>query len=303
MKKTARLILLLATAAYASQDVAHVTIAGRNVALWKPSGTAPNAGYPLVLFSHGFGGCNTQSIFLMEALAQSGYFVLAPNHKDAGCGTAKQDEQGWYPGKLLGGRKKNARPEVPFRDDSQWTDQTYKDRYADIEAVLDAALRDKSFKGIAIDRTRIGIAGHSLGGYTALGMAGAWPSWKDARIKAVLALAAYNTPYASKGDLAHLNVPVMYQGGTRDLGVTPTVKRFNGAYDHSSKPKYYVEFDGAGHFAWTNLKSEHHDMINKYSLAFFDHYLKGKTSPDPLAPLVGNPAPQGVSYLKVDAKP
>ena len=131
---------------------------------------------------------------------------------------------------------------------------------------------------------------------------GGWPSWRDDRIKAVLALSAYCTPYISKGDLAHMEVPVMYQGGPRDSGISPTVKRFNGAYDRSSAPKYYVEFDGAGHFAWTNLQKEHHNLIDTHSVAFFNRYVKNQSSPDPLLPLTGSPAPQGVSYLKAQAK-
>src|SRR5205823_6105338 len=40
---------------------------------------------PVVVFSHGLYTCATQSRFLTEALADSGYFVIAPNHHDASC--------------------------------------------------------------------------------------------------------------------------------------------------------------------------------------------------------------------------
>src|SRR5438874_8114140 len=122
-KICASLVLLLATLLAQSTDsITHLNVAGRDVAVWKPQVSAlSNKGYPLILFSHGFGGCNTQSIFLMEALAHSGYLVLAPNHKDASCGTAKQNEA-WYPGKLAG-KKNRAHPEEPFRDEVQWTDK------------------------------------------------------------------------------------------------------------------------------------------------------------------------------------
>ena len=128
------------------------------------------------------------------------------------------------------------RPQVPFRNDKAWTDETYRDRHDDIEKVLNSVLLSTSFDGVNVDAQRVGIAGHSLGGYTALGMAGAWPSWKDQRIKAVAALSPFSSPYVDNGDLEHINVPVMYQGGTRDFGVTPTVRRQNGAYERSSSP-------------------------------------------------------------------
>ena len=297
MTHSRRLLLALAAILLVSpacrlpaQSVQHINIAGSDVALWKPAGAAPAAGYPLIVFSHGFTGCNTQSEFLMEALARAGYFVLAPNHNDARCGTARNHSLA------------ELRPAAPFKDETQWSDQTYKVRREDIRAVLDAALREKSFEGVPVDGKRVGIAGHSLGGYTALGMAGAWPSWKDSRIKAVLALSPFCTPYIARGDLAHLKVPVMYQGGTLDFGITPTVRRLSGAYDRSSAPKYYVEFKGAGHMAWTNLNKTFQDVIDSYSVAFFDRWLKGAAGPDPLAPLTSQPWPDRVSFVKFALK-
>ncbi|HVZ15700.1 MAG TPA: hypothetical protein VG897_01175, partial [Terriglobales bacterium] len=183
-----------------------------------------------------------------------------------------------------------------FQDPKIWSDATYRDRYKDIEAVLNEALRGKSFQGLTIDRSRIGLAGHSLGGYTVLGLAGGWRSWKDPRIKAVLALSPYCTPYLDHGSLA-FGVPVMFQGGTRDFGITPFVRRVDGAFDRTSAPKYYVELDGAGHFAWTNLNAKYQETIDTYSVAFFDRYLKALT-PNPLTPLLTKPYGKDVSAVQ-----
>lgn len=272
----------------------HLTIAGRDVAMWKPAGATPPTGFPLIVFSHGFTGCNTQSTFLMQALAGAGYMVLAPNHNDALCGTARSHSSF---GKIFG-----LRPEQPFGDPEKWSASTYLDRRADIESVLDAALNGPSFQGVPIDPNRVGIAGHSLGGYTALGLAGGWPSWKDARIKAVLALSPHCSPFVQKGDLRRLGVPVMYQGGTLDMGETPLVERPGGAYEQSSTPKYFVDLKGAGHLAWTDINRRYQDLIDAYSIAFFDRYLKGETKPDPLAPLETKPLPAQVSDLRVDLR-
>jgi predicted dienelactone hydrolase len=275
-----------------THSVAEINIAGRRVAMWKPEGAAPPDGYPLILFSHGFTGCGTQSVFLTEALAQAGYLVLAPNHHDAGCGTSLGHEG------VLFAKLAITRPEEPFRRPGAWSEETYRDRGADLEAILDTILKDKSFQGVPIDPSRIGVAGHSLGGYTVLGIAGGWPSWKDRRVKAVLALSPYCAPFIKKGNLGHLDVPVMFQGGTLDIGVTPSVRRRGGAYDLTSAPKYYLELAGAGHFAWTNLNKSYHSLINDYAVAFFDRYLKGIISPDPLARLLDRPWPKHVHDLK-----
>src|SRR5690349_4384359 len=39
--------------------------------------------HPMVLFSHGFRSTGLQEVYLMEALARSGYIVLATNHADS----------------------------------------------------------------------------------------------------------------------------------------------------------------------------------------------------------------------------
>src|SRR2546421_147846 len=88
-------------------------------------------------------------------------------------------------------------------------------------------------------RSRQRQAGHSLGGYTVLGLAGGWPSWKLPEVKAVLALSPYCSPLAQKGRLSAIKVPVMYQGGTRDLGITPSVIKGRGAYDQTTGNVYW----------------------------------------------------------------
>lgn len=283
-RRLASILLCLLQASCASRNVEHANIAGRDVAVWLPKGAARATGYPSIVFSHGFSGCNTQSIFLMEALAGAGYLVLAPNHQDARCGSAV--------------RRGMELPSESFSKGRNWSDQTYRDRAADMEALLDAVLREKTFRNVPIDAQRIGLAGHSLGGYTVLGLAGGWPAWRDPRVKAVLALSPFCAPLIEKGDLARMNVPVMYQGGTLDLGITPTVRRSQGAYDLSRAPKYYMELIGAGHFAWTNLNRQFQQTIDDYSVAFFDRYLKPPGDPDRLASLLQKPYPHQVSDIR-----
>ncbi|MFZ0962001.1 MAG: alpha/beta fold hydrolase [Terriglobia bacterium] len=284
----------LAMVGRTAHPVTEIAIAGRQVAMWKPAGAAPPDGYPVILFSHGFTGCGTQTVFLMEALAEAGYFVLAPDHHDAACGPGHE-------GKLFE-KLSTMRSDEPFHNPEAWSDATYRDRWADLEAVLDAVLKEKSFQGVPIDSSRIGLAGHSLGGYTVLGLAGAWPSWKDRRVKAVLALSPYCAPFIKKGDLGHLDVPVMYQGGTLDVGISPFVRRSGGAYDLTSAPKYFLDIADAGHFAWTNLDTSYRSLINAYSIAFFDRYLKGTSNPDPLARLLDRPWPKDASNLRYAVK-
>jgi len=264
----ARLIVtvwMLSTAtAEAVQDSAK--LGDLEVAVWSQRADA-NLKQPVIIFSHGFHGCATQSRFLMEAFASSGFLVFAPNHRDATCNDGKGS---WF-----------TKAEIPFRNPDRWTDKTYLNRGDDIRRLIGAIERDDRFRFHA-DMSRLGFAGHSLGGYTVLGLAGAWPNWKMRGVKAVLALSPYSQPYIVHRTLSGLSAPVMYQGGTRDFGVTPAVQKTAGAYDQSPEPKYFVEFDKAGHFAWADIGITAHEEIVAYSVAFMNHYVKGESEKPPL---------------------
>jgi len=147
--------------------------------------------------------------------------------------------------------------------------------------LVNAIERDNRFRAAA-DLSRLALAGHSLGGYTVLGLIGGWPNWKMAGVKAVVALSPYSQPFLVHGTLSGLSAPVMYQGGTRDFGITPALQKNSGAYDQSPEPKYFVEFDKAGHLAWTDVGITAQEEIVAYSLAFMNHYVKGESIKQPL---------------------
>lgn len=99
--------------------------------------------FPAVLISHGSGGNAANLAWLATALAARGFIVAAPNHP----GTTSRDS-------------------LPSETVKIW------ERPADMSAVLTALLGAPEF-GSAIDSNRVGLAGFSLGGHTALATAGA----------------------------------------------------------------------------------------------------------------------------------
>jgi predicted dienelactone hydrolase len=245
---------------------------------------------PLVVFSHGDLGCGLQSIAFTEELARHGYVVAAPDHADAFlCHTRA--------------------PAAPVRRPAQpdvlkpetWSDATFADRRNDIKAIIDAMLSHGDFQGV-IDVQSIGAAGHSLGGYTVVGMVGGWASWVDPRIRAVLALSPYVMPFQVRQTLGAVHVPLMYQGGSLDIGITPFLKGPKGAYRQANPPVFLVELKNAGHFAWVNCGNArttatclatrvNAQLIDDYGIAFFDSYLKQRT-----APILATKNPQLADY-------
>jgi predicted dienelactone hydrolase len=240
----------------ATKKCTKLKIAGLHVAVWKPAATGKA---PLVIFSHGSGGKNTQSKFIMTALAQAGYLVIAPNHKDA-----------TFTGISL-------RPDFTYKRASRWNDKSFESRRTDIVKLLDGLHSDPDWDK-QIDWSKLALSGHSLGGYTILGLCGAWPKWKIEGVKAALGFSPYCKPFVDNGELGAMKVPVMYQGGTKD-SITRSIEGTDGAFSQTSAPAYFVEFDRAGHLAWTNFnhKRKQKDLIIYYSLAFLDKYLKGGT--------------------------
>lgn len=240
---------------------------------------AANCGrFPLVIFSHGYAGCGLQSVFFTEQLARHGYVVAAPDHKDAS--VCSVDGTGSFNfGVLLSS--------LQFLNPGGWTDATYVDRKNDVEELINALLSGAPFGGI-IDASHIGVSGHSLGGYTALGVAGAWSSWADSRIQAVLAFSPYSQPFTTGRDtIPNVTAPAMYQTGVFDI-LQPGVST---AYSDANPSKYLGVLKDATHVTWTNLvcssettiadclKSEPDAAaIDNYGIAFLDRYLRGVSS-------------------------
>ena len=234
---------------------------------------------PLVLFSHGLGGCALQSLFLTEELARHGYVVAAPDHKDAVCQIGS-DEHNFA----------NMRADESFLEPDRWSERSNRDRLLDLRAVIDLVANDPQL-GPRVDVQSIGVVGHSLGGYTAIGMAGAWPSWKHSNVKAVLALSPYVLPFITQRTLARLDVPVMYQGAEFDWVITASLEGTQGAYAMTSRPKYFVKLKGGTHLEWVNLLCSGQPnvvaclkakpnayLIDRYGIEFLDRHLKNKPS-------------------------
>jgi predicted dienelactone hydrolase len=124
--------------------------------------------HPLVMFSHGYGGHRRQSTFLCTHLASHGYVVAAVDHTGNTILDVLQVVLA-----LQAGR--------PAPDPRATVEEFIEARPADVSFVLDRVLDDV---GERVDRDRIGMTGHSFGGWTTLATTA-----RDPRIRAALPLA------------------------------------------------------------------------------------------------------------------
>jgi len=218
---------------------------------------AGNGVYPLVVFSHGMGACPESTDGLQSRLADAGYIVVSPKHQDCHTGSTT--------------------PDVAWREPENWTDQSNRNRRDDMHAVLDA-LPSSDYAQYVEDFGKIGCMGHSMGGYTCMGLAGAWESWTRSEIRAVAALSPWHKPLTVQNRVGDMtNDQTLYQGGTLDIAITPQLMEVGGAFDQTSPAKYLQVFDRAGHSAWTDgaLSERFHDDMAYYLTSFFDAFLKG----------------------------
>ncbi len=135
----------------------------------------PGEKFPLIVFSHGIGMCGDQSHFLMKHLASKGYVIIAPDHKDSKMCSIDHGMQmsTWeiYKGFIKGHLNLGKTVKALFPEQVEMLkDISY--RPEEISFVIDQALVHP-FLSSRIDQDRIGMAGHSLGGFTAELIAGA----------------------------------------------------------------------------------------------------------------------------------
>jgi predicted dienelactone hydrolase len=242
--------------------------------------------YPLLVFSHGYGGSGLGSVFFTEHLAAAGWIVVAPDHHDRHSAVRIRSGQ-----KKAFDRRGFLRHAKEISSSSPEDRHRYLYRLDEMRLVLDRMLDHESFARL-IDRKRIAVGGHSLGGYTALGLCGTIKERHDARIRAVLLFSTGAGGYLfTQEELGKVRMPSMLYIGQRERNQKREAQTMfalaHKIYSSMSAPKYFLEVKGANHFAFNNRfadnrrtrllsgTEEQFEVIRRYSIAFLEKHVAG----------------------------
>lgn len=229
--------------------------------------TTPNdTPSPVIIISHGLGSDRTSYAYAAEHLASYGFAVLVPEHP--------------------GSNSEQIQALIEGRVNEVTNPQEFVDRPLDIQFVLDEMeyisatnprLRNK------LDLNHVGIIGQSLGGYTALALAGATVDFhqlmsdcippsptfnlslllqcrvldttypvsalQDDRIKAAIAINPIGSSILGQPGFANIQRPVMIMTSTADTIAPALLEQIQPFTWLETRDRYLLALQGATHFS------------------------------------------------------
>jgi len=243
-------------------------------------------GYPVVIFSHGSGSSKDGYGYLGRFWAENDYVVIHVTHFEFNLLKIRSGQMlvsgSWVP-------EPEAAKEEMSGDPENWM---LKNRALDISFIIDslpAIAKALPELGGQMDRTRVGVAGHSEGASTVMAVAGAvlqLPAWRtrafgDPRIKAFIAMSPWAPGEGGfyAGSWASVTGPMLTMGGSKE--------RTNGGtlQDPLLQPlehmplgvKFHVTVTGLDHYGFADHHLDgtpFHEFIERVGLAFWDTALR-----------------------------
>ncbi len=241
--------------------------------------------YPVLFFSHGWTGTRNQNMFQLTELASHGYIVVSVDHTYGAVVTP-------FPDGRAVAYNPDALPGLEDFDDedeyvetlnllvSQWSD--------DFSFILDEL--ETRYSADVIDLENVGILGHSTGAGAAVQHCNT-----EVRCKVGLAMDPFLNPVANDIIDGNVEKPFFYMHS--EAWMRPFNKaRYERLVDSTTGDFYELYMDGTKHLNWSDFSlmspfgsqlgldigtiDAHRSMeiINAYSVDFFDFYLKGESS-------------------------
>jgi predicted dienelactone hydrolase len=231
-----------------------------------PTEAQPSKPFPLVVFSHGFTASGPAYQFLLQKWAAHGYVIAAPTFPLSNGNAPGGPTIGDYP---------NQPGDVSFV----------------ITSMLNLSRDPRSPLHGLINANRIGVAGHSLGAITTLGVAYN-SAVADPRIDAAVPISGIVLPFGTGTTFTGITTPLLLIHGDHDQTVPYGSSVYS--FEHASPPKFFETLLGAPH---TPFLGPWAPAIDNTVIAFLDKYLKHNASDNDI---VGAANVPGLSTLQMD---
>jgi len=217
-------------------------------AIYRPKGKGP---FPLIMFSHGLSGHPEKFTEIFAVWAEAGYVVAAPA----------------FP--LTNDHVASSGSNIP----------DLLQQPADVSFVLDEVLALDKERGSmlfrAIDETRIGAAGLSLGGATTYGVAFS-ACCRDERLISAAVLNGFATPIGDDGEI-QLDGHIPLFIGHSDTDPFLSFESARATFERATAPVWFVTFFGASHATqWEDADTPYDTIAEQITLDWWDATLKGK---------------------------
>ena len=245
-------------------------------------------GFPVLLFSHGFGGFRAQNTNQMQHLASFGYVVVAVEHSYAAVVSVFPD------GRVANHNPDTLPDDLPPAEDLKAARDLGKQWAGDLSFALDqlSAIQHSNeldaWQG-QLDLTRVGAFGHSTGGGAAIEFC-----FLDSRCSATLTLDPFMKPVSEKAlqdGLQNLSLHMFSEVWTSD----ENLDRFTPFALQSVPQPIVVRILGSSHYDFSDLPllsplahriglkgpingDRMVSIVNDYLLAYFNQSLKGEPS-------------------------
>jgi len=244
--------------------------------------------YPVLVFSHGRGGYRQHNTFQVEALVSHGYIVAAIDHPYAASGVVFPD-----------GRDVRLDPRMM---DRQFEDGIIPFLAQDAVFTLNqlSALNRTDPNGVLagrLDLQRVGIFGVSLGGEI-----GAEACRQDARFRALLSMDTWMPHSVVESGLDQPSMWITRDAASmrRERWTEPdidrTLRTMRSVFERKASDGYFLQVPGMFHQDFSDAAlfspatsligvtgpingARARAIVNAYSEAFFDRYLKGLAEP------------------------
>jgi predicted esterase len=245
-------------------------------------------GFPLLLFSHGYGGFRAQNTNQMQYLASHGYIVVAVEHTYGAVVTVFPDGQ-------VAHHNPDTMPDnLPPAEDLEATRALGSQWAGDLSFVLDQlssmeqAGSEEAWEG-KLDLNRIGALGHSTGGGAVIEFC-----YRDPRCQATLTLDPFVKPVSGQALHQGLSVPALHifsEAWTSNENLV----RFAPLAGQSAPAPLVLTVRGSAHYDFSDLPllsplahqlglkgpingKRMTSIVNTYLLSFFDQTLRNEDS-------------------------